>query len=141
MTGTGTSDLTIGQLAKAGGLGVETVRYYEREGILEPPRRAANGYRHYPPEAVARLAFVRRAKALGFSLAEIRELLGLAEPCGDRARVKDLAQHKLAEIDRRIEELRRMRGALAELERQCSGHGPVEGCPIIEALNVETDHD
>lgn len=136
-----THELTIGQLAKAGAVGVETIRYYEREGILESPRRAANGYRHYPPEAADRLAFVRRAKSLGFSLAEIRELLGLAEPRGDRARVKALAQHKLAEIDRRIEELRRMRSALAELDRQCSGHGPVEGCPIIEALNEETGHD
>jgi MerR family mercuric resistance operon transcriptional regulator len=136
-----TTDLTIGQLAKASGIGVETIRYYEREGVLEAPRRGANGYRRYPPETVVRLGFVRRAKALGFSLAEIRELLGLAQPTGDRARVKALAQHKLAEIDRRIEELRRMRAALAELDRQCSGHGPVEGCPIIEALNEEAADD
>ena len=136
-----TQQLTIGQLAKASAVGVETIRYYEREGILEPPWRGANGYRHYPPETVARLGFVRRAKSLGFSLAEIRELLGLADPTGDRARVKTLAQHKLAEIDRRIEELRRMRMALADLDRQCSGHGPVEGCPIIEALNEGAGHD
>ncbi len=134
-------DMTIGQLARASGVGVETIRYYEREGILEPPRRARNGYRHYAPAAVARLGFVRRAKALGFSLAEIRELLGLAEPSGERARVKALAQHKLAEIDRRIEELRRMRAALADLDHQCSGHGPVEGCPIIEALNAGAEDD
>ncbi|MEX0607050.1 MAG: MerR family DNA-binding protein, partial [Halofilum sp. (in: g-proteobacteria)] len=106
-----------------------------------PPDRTASGYRLYPPKAVERLGFIRRAKALGFSLAEIRELLGLADPRGDRAKVKALTEHKLAEIDQRIEELRRMRQALAGLDRQCSGHGPVEGCPIIEALTQEHGHE
>ncbi|MDX1609855.1 MAG: MerR family DNA-binding protein [Halofilum sp. (in: g-proteobacteria)] len=130
-----TSRLTIGRLARAAEVGVETIRFYEREGLLPEPARTASGYRQYPPEAVARLEFVRRAKQLGFSLAEIRELLALDRPDGDRARVKAIADHKLAEIDQRIEQLRRMRAALAELDRQCSGHGPVEGCPIIEALS------
>ncbi|MEX1081695.1 MAG: MerR family DNA-binding protein [Halofilum sp. (in: g-proteobacteria)] len=133
--------MTIGRLAKATEVGVETIRYYEREGLLEPPDRTASGYRLYPPKAVERLGFIRRAKALGFSLAEIRELLGLADPRGDRAKVKALTEHKLAEIDQRIEELRRMRQALAGLDRQCSGHGPVEGCPIIEALTQEHGHE
>ena len=133
--------LTIGRLADAASVGVETIRFYEREGLLEIPERTPGGYRLYPPETAERLAFIRRAKALGFSLAEIRELLGLAQPEGDRARVKALTEHKLAEIDRRIEELRRMREALADLNRQCSGHGPVEGCPIIEALNEDHGHD
>lgn len=134
------SSMTIGRLADAASVGVETIRFYEREGLLETPERTRSGYRLYRPEAVERLGFIRRAKALGFSLAEIRELLGLAAPAGERARVKALTEHKLAEIDRRIEELRRMREALAELNRQCSGEGPVEGCPIIEALN-EDDRD
>jgi DNA-binding transcriptional MerR regulator len=127
-------ELTIGQLARASDVGVETIRFYEREGLLSPSGRRANGYRVYHPEASERLAFIRRAKALGFSLGEIRELLALSAPDGDRSEVKAVAEHKLAEIERRIEELQRMRGALAELTRQCSGHGPVDGCPIIETL-------
>lgn len=122
--------LTIGRLAKAAAAGVETIRFYEREGLLDAPERTASGYRLYPPETAERLGFIRRARALGFSLAEIRELLGLADPRGDRAKVKALTEHKLGEIDRRIEELHRMRQALSELDRQCSGQGPVEGCPI-----------
>jgi Hg(II)-responsive transcriptional regulator len=127
--------ITIGRLARAAGVGVETIRFYEREGLLSEPPRTESGYRQYRPDAVERLGFIRRAKALGFSLGEIRELLGLAEPTEDRARVKVLTEHKLAEIERRIDELRRMRRALSELDQQCSGHGRVEGCPIIEALN------
>ena len=133
--------LSIGRLARASGVGVETIRFYEREGLLAAPPRTPAGYRQYDREAVQRLGFIRRAKRLGFSLDEIRELLGLSEAHGDRARVKALAEHKLAEIERRIEELRRMRAALAELTRQCSGHGPVEGCPIIEALSEEHGHE
>lgn len=133
--------ITIGGLARAAGVGVETIRFYEREGLLSEPPRTESGYRQYDPEAVERLGFIRRAKALGFSLGEIRELLGLAEPAGDRARVKALTEHKLAEIERRIDELRRMRQALSELDRQCSGHGPVEGCPIVEALSGGDSHE
>lgn len=140
------NSLSIGRLAKSSGVGVETIRFYEREGLLEAPPRTASGYRRYAPDAVSRLGFIRRAKQLGFSLGEIRELLSLASADGDRAEVKALAEHKLAEIEQRIEELRRMRAVLAELNRQCSGHGPVEGCPIIEALDdenpeAETDHE
>jgi MerR family mercuric resistance operon transcriptional regulator len=138
--------LSIGRLAKSSGVGVETIRFYEREGLLEAPARTASGYRQYKPDAIARLGFIRRAKQLGFSLGEIRELLSLASADGDRAQVKALTEHKLAEIEQRIEELRRMRAALAELNHQCSGQGPVEGCPIIEALDdedsqAETDHE
>ena len=133
--------VTIGRLAKATGVGVETIRFYEREGLLEAPRRTASGYRQYPPETAERLGFIRRAKALGFSLAEIQELLQFAAPTTDRARVKALADHKLAEIDQRIEDLQRMRRALSDLTRQCSGHGPVAGCPIIEALNEDDGYE
>lgn len=132
--------LTIGRLARAAGVGVETIRFYEREGLLPEPARTASGYRQYPLDTVDRLAFIRRAKHLGFSLGEIRELLALAHAKGERARVKAITEHKLAGIERRIEELTRMRAALAELNRQCSGHGPVEGCPIIEALSDEESH-
>lgn len=137
----GTESITIGQLARAADVGVETIRFYEREALLEPPARTASGYRLYPPETADRLGFIRRAKALGFSLAEIRELLGLARPEAERGRVKSLTRAKLAEIDQRIAELQRMRAALAELETQCSGHGPVAGCPIIEALSGDEHRD
>lgn len=126
--------LTIGRLARAAGVGVETIRYYEREGLLPEPARTASGYRQYPADTVDRLGFIRRAKRLGFSLGEVRELLALAQAEGERAQVKAIAEHKLAGIERRIEELTRMRAALTELTRRCSGRGPVEGCPIIEAL-------
>jgi len=131
--------MSIGRLAKAAEVGVETIRFYEREGLLPEPARTASGYRQYPGETIARLGFIRRAKRLGFSLGEIRELLALAEAHGDRSRVKTLAEHKLAAIEQRIGELRRMRGALSQLTHQCSGHGPVDGCPIIEALHEDGD--
>ncbi len=129
--------LTIGQTAKAAQVGVETIRFYEREGLIPAPQRTANGYRQYPRETIARVGFIRRAKALGFSLDEIRQLLDLAQPGGDRARVKAIAADKLAEVDRRLTELERMRTALADLHDQCSGEGPVAGCPIIETLQGE----
>lgn len=133
--------ITIGRLARAADVGVETIRFYEREGLLAPPARTASGYRLYPPATAERLGFIRRAKALGFSLAEIRELLELAAPDGERARVKSITKDKLAEIDQRIAELQRMRTALADLSRQCSGRGPVAGCPIIEALTGDDADD
>lgn len=134
-TATRPAVMTVGRLARSASVGVETIRFYEREGLLHEPARTASGYRQYPRETIARLEFIRRAKQLGFSLAEVRELLALARPRGDRAQVKAIAEHRLAEIEQRIEQLRRMRAALAELDRQCSGHGPVEGCPIIETLS------
>lgn len=133
--------LTIGRLANASGVGVETIRFYEREGLLAEPARSAGGYRQYPPATVDRLGFIRRAKRLGFSLGEIRELLALSEGHGDRQAVHAVASAKLAEIGDRIRELQRMGDVLTDLTRQCTGHGPIEGCPIIEALSRETDHD
>lgn len=126
--------LSIGRLARAADVGVETIRFYEREGLLPEPARTASGYRQYPLDTIDRLGFVRRAKRLGFSLAEIRELLALAHADGERARVKAIAEQKLSVIEQRIGELTRMRDALTGLTHQCSGRGPIEGCPIIEAL-------
>jgi Hg(II)-responsive transcriptional regulator len=133
--------LSIGQLAQRSDVGVETIRFYEREGLIAADGRTASGYRRFAPAVADRLGFIKRAKKLGFSLTEIRQLLELAEAEGDRASVKALAEHKLAEIEHRIGELQRMRAALADLTRQCSGHGPVEGCPIIETLNEESAHE
>lgn len=128
--------LTIKRVADATGLGVETLRFYEREGIIAPPPRSASGYRHYPAETVQRLRFVRRAKELGFSLKEIRELLSLSEnddaTAGD---FKRLALHKLAEVEERIRDLTRIRDGLATLSEECPGGGAETGCcPILGAL-------
>lgn len=127
--------LTIGQVARRAGVGVETVRFYEREGLLPRPARRASGYRQYPEEAVARLHFIRRAKALGFALREIADLLDLRlDPRADRGAVKRRAAAKVEDIDKKIQDLRRMRRALVELSDACSGHGELSGCPILGAL-------
>lgn len=126
--------ISIGQLAASSGVGKETIRFYEREALLPAPQRTASNYRRYPPDAAARLQFIRRAKDLGFTLDEIRELLSLQDANGDRAQAKQLAGRKLASIRTRISELMRMETALSDMHARCSGHGPVQGCPIIETL-------
>jgi Hg(II)-responsive transcriptional regulator len=127
--------LTIGQLARQAGVGVETLRFYEREGLLEEPARRESGYRQYDPAVVGRLRFIQRAKALGFTLKEIKELLRLhADEDATRADVKRRAEEKIADIEAKIEDLRRIRAALAGLAQACDGEGTLLGCPIIEAL-------
>jgi DNA-binding transcriptional MerR regulator len=126
--------LTIGVLARQAGVGIDTVRFYERAGLMPQARRTASGYRTYAAADVARLRFIRRAKALGFSLEEIAQLLRLAAGKGGRAGVKALAERRIADLQRRIGQLTVMRDALAHYAHECSGHGPVEGCPIIEAV-------
>lgn len=127
--------MTRGQLARRCGVGPETIRFYERRGLLPEAPRSSGGYRRFDEAAVNRLEFIRRAKALGFSLPEIAELLSLHdEPGGDRARVKQITDSKLEEIEAKLRDLERMRAALSRLAEQCSGHGPIEGCPIVEAL-------
>jgi len=128
--------LTIGRLAKATGVGVETIRYYERSGLMPEPRRGANGYRYYPPEAVDRLQFILQAKNLGFSLREIGELLALqddpASACGD---VRARAEAKIADIDARIAALTRIRNALAAMVARCHDPAPLDDCPVMDALS------
>ncbi|MEW5835114.1 MAG: heavy metal-responsive transcriptional regulator [Pseudomonadota bacterium] len=130
------SALTIGAVAKRAGVPIDTIRYYEREGLLPEPLRRASGYRSYGESAVAQLRFIRRAKELGFTLEEIRELLALSR---DRQRgvtaVKKRAQQRLAAIEARIAELQRVRDGLVELVASCPGHGAPEQCPILRALN------
>ena len=128
------STLTIGKLANAAGVGIDTVRFYERAGLLNRPPRTASGYRLYADSDVARLRFIRRAKALGFSLKEIGELLRLNDGGGHRAAVRALAGQRLAEIERKLSELSRMRDTLRHLIHQCRGDGPLAGCPIIDAV-------
>src|SRR5436190_21775342 len=116
------STLTIGQVAKQTGVGVETLRYYEREGLVEEPPRRDSGYRQYPEDVVKRVHFIKRAQQLGFSLKEIAELFALrVDPTTPARSVKQRATAKLAEIEWKIDELRRMKRALEEITHLCTG--------------------
>ncbi len=126
--------LSIGKLARQSGVGVDTVRYYEREGLLPEAPRSGSGYRQYSAGDIDRLRFIRRAKTLGFSLGEIAELLSLNQARGSRAPVKKLAERRLAELNQKLQELTAIRDALATLVRRCSGSGSLNGCPIIEGV-------
>lgn len=123
----------IGAIAKRAGVGIDTVRYYEKAGLLDPKQRLTSGYRRYSEDEVARLRFIRRAQALGFSLKEIQELLALSSR-RDVTRVKRTAEAKLRTIDERIAELQRVRQGLAVLVDACPGHGRTADCPILKAL-------
>ena len=129
-------ELTIGEVAKRAGVHVETLRYYERRGLIEEPPRTSSNYRMFPLESVRRIRFIKRAQELGFSLEEIGELLSLrAAPkaqCGD---VRRRAEAKLDDIDEKMRDLRRMKKALSGLVAQCSGRGPISECPILEAID------
>jgi len=125
--------LSIGALARRAGVGIDTVRYYERAGLLAPRARLPSGYRRYSELEVARLRFIRRAQALGFTLREVRELLGLSAR-RDVARIKRSAQAKLADVQARIADLERIRDGLAELIAACPGHGRAADCPILRSL-------
>lgn len=130
--------MTIGAVAKRVGVAIDTIRYYEREGLLPEPERRASGFRSYREGTVSQLRFIRRAKGLGFTLEEIRELLALS---ADRQRgvkaVKRRAEERLAALDLRIVELQRVRDGLAQLVDSCPGHGVQEQCPILRALTEE----
>jgi len=128
--------MTIGQVARRAGVGVETVRFYEREGLLEEPDRRQSGYRSYTQDVISRLQFIRRAKELGFTLKEIKALITLgADDEATRGDLKEKATAKVELIDAKIADLQRIRTVLAHLADACDGHGPIEGCPIWEALN------
>lgn len=128
--------LSIGELARRAGVGVETLRFYERQELLAEPRRTASGYRDYDPGSVDRVRFIRKAKALGFTLREIRELLALscdaAATCGD---VRCQAEAKVADVEARIRELQRIRRALLDLAADCQGDAPAASCPFLDRLN------
>jgi Hg(II)-responsive transcriptional regulator len=126
---------TIGQLAKRAGVGVETVRFYERKGLIQQPRKRTSGYRVYPDDVVQRIQFIRHAKDLGFTLAEIGELLSLRpDPRTNCAAVKDRAQAKMAAIDEKLASLTRMQRSLAKLVDACDRRSQTAECPILEAL-------
>ena len=130
----------IGELADASGVGVETVRFYEREGLLPEPPRTGGGYRVYDADAVRRVRFILRAKELGFTLAETKELLDLrvTDPaaCGD---VEATARAKIADVESRIREMERIRSVLADLVRACAANEQTGECPILDALEDGSD--
>jgi MerR family copper efflux transcriptional regulator len=116
---------------------IDTVRYYEKSGLLTPQERLPSGYRRYGELQVSRLRFIRRAQELGFSLKDIRELLGLSKQ-RDVQRVKKAAERKLADVEQRLAALTRVRDGLAALIATCPGHGRAADCPILKALGGET---
>lgn len=129
------SRFTIGKVAEAAGVGVETVRFYQRRGLLAEPSPVRTLFREYPESTVDRIRFIRRAKDLGFTLAEIGELLALSEiPHESRGKVKQLAEQKLVAIRQKLVDLQQMETTLSGLVQDCSGRGSLDGCPIIEAM-------
>lgn len=127
--------MKIGEFAGLAGVGVDTVRYYEREKLLPPPRRQSSGYRSYSADDVVRLQFVRRAKALGFTLEEIRDLLALSDHRDeDMASLKATAAARLQAVETKLAELSRIRDGLRLLVESCPGHGKLDQCPILHAL-------
>jgi len=130
--------MTIGRLARKARVGVETIRFYERKGLIEqPPRPQDGGYRVYPEETAHRIRFIRQAQELGFSLREVQDLLSLrADPQSDPADVRARAAAKLAEVTRKITELERIRGALEDLIAACPGRGALRNCSIMETLRA-----
>ncbi len=133
------TSMTIGRVAKLAGVGVETIRFYERQGLIQEPPRRASGYRQYPTDTVDRLRFIRRAKELGFTLKEIKELLSLRDGGGrSRNEVRKLAEAKIRDIDQKLVRLQAMRSALYGLVQSCACRGRPT-CPILEALNDPKD--
>jgi MerR family transcriptional regulator, copper efflux regulator len=130
--------MKIGEVAERGAVNLQTIRYYEREGLLPEPPRLESGYRMFPESTVGRVRFIKRAQELGFTLSEIKELLSLRV---DRQRssgaVKALAESKIRDIESRIRALEAMKVALTHLSGKCSGKGPASDCPILEGLDSE----
>ncbi len=132
------NSLKTGELAKQAGVNVETLRFYEREGLLVEPPRRASGYREYPPDTVQRIRFIQRAKELGFTLREIKGLLELrVDPETTCAEVKEHAAEKIADVKQKISDLKTIERALNELMNTCRGSGPIDECPILKHLEKE----
>lgn len=127
---------TTAKLAKEGGVNVETIRYYERHGLLPKAPRTPSGYRKFSADYVIRLRFIRHAQELGFTLKEVKDLLALRVKHGSScAAVRRKAESKIADIDEKIRHLHSIREALVRMASTCSGLGPVTNCSILEALN------
>lgn len=131
-------NLSIGKVAQQADMSIDTIRYYERAGLIPPPARRDSGYRNYGSDVVKRLQFIRRAKDLGFTLSEIGELLALSSHADDdMGAMKDAAQAKLVIVEQKLRELQQIRTGLTALIAACPGHGARSECPIVNALNQE----
>lgn len=132
--------LTIGQVASAAAVNIQTVRYYERRGLVPTPRRTPAGYRQYAEDAVARLRFIKHAQELGFSLREIQELLGLRVRHGAACdTVERKTRQKIEVVEQRISDLKRMKRTLERLAGACAARRPTDDCPILEVLEDHGD--
>ena len=130
--------LKIGEVAERGGVNLQTIRYYEREKLLPEPPRLPSGYRVYPDQTVRRVRFIKRAQEIGFTLAEIRELLALRiDADRDSSDVRALAQDKIIDIEQKIQTLQRMKEALGRMTERCTGCGPASECPILESIDSD----
>ncbi len=128
--------LTTSEVARQGGVNLESIRFYERERLLPKPPRTASGYRMFAPDDVRRIRFIKRAQELGFSLKEVKELLALRFDADTNcAEVRQRAEAKLSDIDQKIADLRRMKKVLARLTTACPGRGSTSECPILDSLN------
>ncbi len=133
--------MTIGKAARTAGVGVETIRFYERKGLIDRPLKPPRaGFRVYPEETIQRIRFIRQAQAIGFSLHEINELLSLrADPAADCSNVREQASVKLEEVNRKITRLEDIRDALQDLIAACPGRGALRVCSIMETLAASDD--
>lgn len=128
--------LKSSMLAEQGGVNLQTIRYYEREGLLPAPPRLRSGYRVFPESAVRRVQFIKRAQELGFSLSEVRELLSIQiDPAKECSDVQRLAKAKVAGIAEKIQTLQSMKQVLTRLAEACPGCGPSSECPILESIH------
>ena len=138
MTKANTKALTIGEVAKQAEVNIQTLRYYERRGLLPAPERTESNYRIYSQDSVRRVRFIKRAQELGFTLEEIQELLSLrASPRSSCEDVRERSKAKIKDIGEKILTLEAMRKALSKLVGACSGQGPVTECPILDSMNSE----
>jgi len=131
-----TTELTIGRLADEAGVNVETIRYYQRRGLMAEPDKPTSGHRRYASDAIKRVRFIKRAQVLGFTLGEVGGLLELDEACAC-VETRELAAHKLQVIDEKLADLKAMRKALTALLHQCDTGMTKGGCPIIDALAAD----
>jgi MerR family mercuric resistance operon transcriptional regulator len=130
--------LKIGEVAERGGVNLQTIRYYEREKLLPEPPRLASGYRMYPEQTVRRVRFIKRAQEIGFTLAEIRELLAIRiDDDRTSSEVRALARAKIIDIEEKMQTLQRMKEALGRITERCSGCGPASECPILESIDSD----
>ena len=130
--------LNIGSLAKQAEVNIQTIRYYERRGLLPEPERTASNYRVFTGDTVRRVRFIKRAQDLGFSLTEIKELLELrAAPRSCCQDARERSEAKIKDIEEKVRTLEGMKKALSKLVRACSGRGPVTECPILDSMDSE----